>query len=316
VLCMDGVFVDYGAERELVFLELMAPSQAEVAGLLVKLAEQVSRLVATYLEEHDLDQAHGDALTSALALCSQTPSSPRPAPGDDGDHQEQAPHRCAAMDGFSLHAGVALAAEDRQGLLRLCADGRLCYQLRRRWGRRGQSALVLEPAELLHRLAALLPPPYLNCTRYFGLFAPNANRRHEVCPGPPIAKRRRYRCAAEQAALPEPPADNLLPRLPPTAPPSYRIPWAELLKRTFSADVLSCPRCHGQLQIIAFITELAVLRKILAHLRLPTELEEPLPARLPPQLELDLADDQVELAELEDLGRSPPKLRPPRAPPH
>jgi hypothetical protein len=83
---MDGVFVGYGAEHELCFLELMAPSQDEVETLLLKLAEQVSRLVATHLEEHDLDQAGGDALGIALALCSQTPASRRSAPEDEGDH--------------------------------------------------------------------------------------------------------------------------------------------------------------------------------------------------------------------------------------
>ena len=328
---MDGVFVDYGAEHELCFLELMAPSQAEVETLLLKLAEQVNRLVASYLEQHDLDQAGGDALCSALLLCSQTPASRPSAPQHDGDHQEQAPHRCAAIDGYSLHANVALAADDRDGLLRLCRygarqafsqqqlsqleDGRLRYDLKRRWGPHGANAIVLEPAELLHRLAALLPPPYLNCTRYFGVFAPNANSRHEVCPGPPMARRHRHRCSADQAALPElPPTDHLLPRLPPSAPPSYRIPWAELLKRTWNTDLLSCPRCHGRLKIIAFITELAVVRKILAHLRLPTELQEPLPARLPPQLELDLelGDDQADLGEL---CPSPAELARPRAPP-
>jgi hypothetical protein len=200
VLCMDGVFVDHGTKRELVLLELVAPSPAEVESLLFTLTEQVGRLVAAYLEQHDLDQEGGDALSSALALCSQTPAAARPAAPDDSDHQEQAPHRCAASDGFSLHANVALAADDREGLLRLCRygarqafsqkqlselpDGRLRYQLKRPWGPHGKSAIVLEPVELLRRLAALLPPPYLNCTRYFGVFAPNAHRRHARCDRP------------------------------------------------------------------------------------------------------------------------------------
>ena len=88
-----------------------------------------------------------------------------------------------------------------------------------------------------------------------------------------------------------------------------------MLKRTRNTDVLSCPRCHGQLKIIAFITELAVVQKILAHLRLPTELEEPLPARLPPQLDLELCDHQADLGELGDLCRPPAELTRPRAPP-
>jgi len=62
---------------------------------------------------------------------------------------------------------------------------------------------VLEPVELLRRLATLLPPPYLNCTRYFDVFAPNANRRHEVCPGPPLLRRHRHRRSAHHGELPE-----------------------------------------------------------------------------------------------------------------
>ena len=208
----------------------MAPSKAEIERLTLVLAERVGRLMATYLEERDLDGASGDALANALALCSHSPASPRAAScfEDEADHQEQALQRCAAIEGYSLHANVSLAADHREGLLRLCRygarqsfsrkqlseleDGRLCYRLKRRWGPHGASALLLEPTQLLHWLAALLPPPYLNCTRYLRLFAPNANRRHQVCPGS-RAKRHRHRCSAAQAALLEQQLDNVMPPL-------------------------------------------------------------------------------------------------------
>jgi len=71
-------------------------------------------------------------------------------------------------------------------------------------------------------------------------------------------------------------------------PPQSRIPWAELLRRTFAVDVLKCPRClTGSLAVLAFITDPAVVLKILAHLSLPTEVPVTAPARLNPQLELD-----------------------------
>ncbi|MFZ5787743.1 MAG: hypothetical protein ACOY3Y_14985 [Acidobacteriota bacterium] len=47
-------------------------------------------------------------------------------------------------------------------------------------------------------------------------------------------------------------------------PPGGRLPWAELIARTFP-DALDCPKCGGTLSVIAFITELAVVRTILAH---------------------------------------------------
>ena len=55
---------------------------------------------------------------------------------------------------------------------------------------------------------------------------------------------------------------------------SPRVDWATLLRRSFSVDVLECPKCHGRLRMIAVITEREPARRILAHLGLPTD---PLP---------------------------------------
>ncbi len=49
---------------------------------------------------------------------------------------------------------------------------------------------------------------------------------------------------------------------------TYRIPWAELLKKVFALDVLACPECSGRMRIIAFIAQPAVVRRILDHLGL------------------------------------------------
>ena len=45
-LAMDGVFVDEGEERELVFLEQFAPSQEEVEAILRAVVRRVSALLA------------------------------------------------------------------------------------------------------------------------------------------------------------------------------------------------------------------------------------------------------------------------------
>ena len=42
--------------------------------------------------------------------------------------------------------------------------------------------------------------------------------------------------------------------------------WAELLRLVFRVDVEVCPRCGGEARIIGFVTESAVVRRILAHL--------------------------------------------------
>jgi hypothetical protein len=43
--------------------------------------------------------------------------------------------------------------------------------------------------------------------------------------------------------------------------------WAELLRRIFEVDPLRCPRCGDAMRIVAVITELAVIDRILDHLR-------------------------------------------------
>ena len=51
---------------------------------------------------------------------------------------------------------------------------------------------------------------------------------------------------------------------------TYR-PWADLLRRTFSIEVLVCPKCAGRMQLLAVVTkEESVVRFLRAH----GELEE------------------------------------------
>ena len=49
-----------------------------------------------------------------------------------------------------------------------------------------------------------------------------------------------------------------------------RLEWSVLLKRVFSVDVFTCPRCAGPMRLIAVIEDAAVAEKILAHVGLPT----------------------------------------------
>ena len=49
---------------------------------------------------------------------------------------------------------------------------------------------------------------------------------------------------------------------------TYRVPWAQLLKKVFAVEVLACLDCGGRLQVIAFIADDAVAGRILLHLGL------------------------------------------------
>ena len=42
--------------------------------------------------------------------------------------------------------------------------------------------------------------------------------------------------------------------------------WAELLRLVFKVEVEVCPRCGGEARIVGFISEPAVVRRILEHL--------------------------------------------------
>lgn len=104
-------------------------------------------------------------------------------------HREHTPHRPmhARLDGFDLHAAVAVAADDREGLESLCRyiarpavaqaslelldEDRVRAALRHPW-RDGTTHLEFEPLELIGRLAAFVPRPRTNVTLYHGVLAP------------------------------------------------------------------------------------------------------------------------------------------------
>ena len=61
---------------------------------------------------------------------------------------------------------------------------------------------------------------------------------------------------------------------------SARMSWARLLKRVFDIDIERCPRCGGNLKIIAAIEEPAVIERILTHLGSCAQPPPSTPARL------------------------------------
>ena len=93
---------------------------------------------------------------------------------------------------------VAIPAGDRDRLERLCrylarppiaqdrltalADGRLRYELKKPW-LDGKYAIVLEPLELLTRLAAMVPPPRFHMIRFHGVVSSHSSLRSLVVPG-------------------------------------------------------------------------------------------------------------------------------------
>jgi len=47
----------------------------------------------------------------------------------------------------------------------------------------GTTHVIFEPLDFIAKLAALVPKPRVNLTRFHGVFAPNSKRRVDVTPG-------------------------------------------------------------------------------------------------------------------------------------
>jgi len=203
-------------------------------------------------------------------------------PGDDAHDMAHWEH----SGGFSVDGSVRIAAADRAGrerLLRYCArppfaldrlrelDPEHLLYASTKPGPGGTGPQILTPLQLLDRLAALVPPPRVHRHRYFGVLAPNAPLRAAVTALAP---------AAAPTPLPDPPAAE------PAHRRAARYAWALLLARIYEVFPLVCARCGGEMRIIAFLTDPAAVRAILAHLGEPTAPPRIAPARGPPLWDL------------------------------
>ena len=134
----------------------------------------------------------------------------------------------------------------------------------------------LRPIDFVARLAALVPKPRVNLTRYHGVLAPNHHWRADITPAGRGKGIRRRRHDEENSPIELHAA----------------MTWAQRLKRVFNIDVdksaglpictaagcpegggyrdvpdATCPRCGGPVKVIACIEDQTVIDKILAHLR-------------------------------------------------
>ena len=341
-LVPDGVFVLNEERTAFTFALLPPPEDNDILCLTERLARRVMALCERRFgafdppEEGVLESAIGEGLQNLPRLARDIEE--EDVPGSD-PRTLRTSRRAAWVEGFSIHANTAVPAPNRLGLEKLCryglrpafaqerlsfsASGQVQLGLRRPWPKAGGvSVLSFEPVDFLRRLAPLIPPPYANLVRHYGLFAPNAKARDLLPPAPasPLGLRRtaalRAECAGclaqgpsrpiapspgltdasavEPSAATEAPGDPAAPR--PARPPRTVLPWAELLRRVFAVDVLVCPRCLGAMSVIAYLSDPVVVGKILGHLGLPQSPLPIAPARRPAQAELfeeveEVADD-------------------------
>jgi ribosomal protein S27E len=67
--------------------------------------------------------------------------------------------------------------------------------------------------------------------------------------------------------------------------------WAEMIRKVYEVDPLICPRCGGRMKIVAFLTEHAVVDRIIRHLELTFAAEKPPPAYVFEQVALTAAEE-------------------------
>ena len=122
--------------------------------------------------------------------------------------------------------------------LSLTHNGRVRYELKTPY-HNGTTHVIFKPLDFIAKLAALVPKPRVNLTRFHGVFAPNSKHRIEVT----LAKRGKKR-----KKIPSSDTDWL------DKNPEERhqaMTWMQRLKRVFDIDIETCEKCGGQVKVTA-----------------------------------------------------------------
>ena len=103
----------------------------------------------------------------------------------------------------------------------------------------------IDPLEFLARVLIHIPEPNKHLVHFYGTYA---NRSRSSMPHGRDAEQNKGEDDGEPA-----PAKR-----------AVRKRWAELIYKIYNVDPLTC-RCGAQMKIVAFVTEPASIRRILAH---------------------------------------------------
>jgi hypothetical protein len=134
-------------------------------------------------------------------------------------------------------------------------DERVHSLPRRSLGRRRE----FDALEFLALLSCHIPKPYESITRYYGW----------------------YSCRARGERAKRKPTQNSPPLEPAAGRPS--LSWAQCFKRVYEINPLECPKCKGEMRIIAFVTNQREVSKIADSLGIPHSTAPPPIPRAPQQ---------------------------------
>ena len=133
-------------------------------------------------------------------------------------------------------------------------EGKVCS----RYGQDAEGMERMDYLEFIARVTSHIPDKGQVTIRYFGLYA-NAHRGK-------VKK-------ASLAVFPLRMVEDELRPLPSKG-------WAEMIRKVYEVDPLLCPRCGGQMKVIAFLTDYAVVDRIINHLNLTFVAERPPPPQI------------------------------------
>lgn len=142
---------------------------------------------------------------------------------------------------------------------------------------------VFDPLEFIAEITQHIPEPGMQLVRYFGWYSNKARGRR--------AKSDREKDSEGETGIDISEEDTPYRKL-------CRMRWAALIKRVYEVDPLLCPKCGGEMKIIAFIekrNQAEVIEKILKYCGIwdrapprPSPAEDNPPEQ--PELELEYVD--------------------------
>jgi len=125
---------------------------------------------------------------------------------------------------------------------------------------------VYDPVEFIGLAAQHIPVPRVRLIRYFGLYSPKSRGKwndwaHVVKHAPEGWKEQFGMEIHEESGEFEETCDigGILHK-------KSKASWAQLIRKVYETDVMTCPKCSSEMRVVAIITSELEVRKILRHL--------------------------------------------------
>jgi hypothetical protein len=159
-------------------------------------------------------------------------------------------------------------------------EGKVGY----RWGRdgAGQETEAMDYLEFIARVTSHIPDKGQVMVRYYGLYA-NPHRgkvkKASLSPSAPrMAEEEEKRIPSKGWAAP-------------IRKPHIGLRSAAMIRKIYEVDPMLCPKCGGRMKVIAFLTEYAVVDRIIDHLKLRFVAAKPPPSHVLTEVMLMAAEE-------------------------